>query len=407
VGFAFLCGACGKKGPPLPPLVKLPAAPDNVVAERRGNIIDLQFTVPAANTDGSRPANVGRAQVYAITAPSAVPASALTDEIMIKYGTRVGEVEVKSPRDPNATADPDDPSDEVDPPEGSGLDQGARAHVEETISPALLKPVEIPARTDRPAQTADLIEEARPLLGPASAMTSRTYAAVGLSARGRRGPLSARIAVPLVPPPPPPAAPDVSYDETAVTVRWSAVVAPQTPGADDVLPSRSLDASPPAITYNVYDASDPDAQVKLTASPIEELQYTDARMAWGEQRCYAIRTAEHLGSAVIESEASAPTCETLTDTFPPAPPKGLAPIASEGAISLIWEPNSEKDLAGYLVLRGAAPGDRLTAITAAPIQETSFTDGVPRGATYVYAIQAVDRAGNASSPSAKVTETAR
>ena len=55
----FVCRqACGKKGPPLPPLVKLPVAPENLVAERRGNIVDLQFTVPGTNTDGTRPANV-------------------------------------------------------------------------------------------------------------------------------------------------------------------------------------------------------------------------------------------------------------------------------------------------------------------------------------------------------------
>ena len=50
--------ACGKKGAPLPPLVKLPVAPENFVAERRGDVVDLQFKVPATNTDGTRPANV-------------------------------------------------------------------------------------------------------------------------------------------------------------------------------------------------------------------------------------------------------------------------------------------------------------------------------------------------------------
>ena len=35
VFLAALAGACGKKGPPLPPLVKLPVAPTEFVAERR------------------------------------------------------------------------------------------------------------------------------------------------------------------------------------------------------------------------------------------------------------------------------------------------------------------------------------------------------------------------------------
>ena len=68
-GAIVLCGlcACGKKGPPLPPLVKLPVAPPEIVAQRRGNTVDLQFVVPSTNTDGSRPANVASAEVYAIT----------------------------------------------------------------------------------------------------------------------------------------------------------------------------------------------------------------------------------------------------------------------------------------------------------------------------------------------------
>ena len=63
----MLAVSCGKKGPPLPPLVKLPVAPGRLLAERRGDTVDLQFVVPAANTDGTRPANVERVDVYAIT----------------------------------------------------------------------------------------------------------------------------------------------------------------------------------------------------------------------------------------------------------------------------------------------------------------------------------------------------
>ena len=59
------------------------------------------------------------------------------------------------------------------------------------------------------------------------------------------------------------------------------------------------------------------------------------------------------------------------------------------------------------MLRGLAPGDELVAITPAPIHDTTFRDGVPAGAHYVYAVQAVDTAGNISAPSSRVDETAR
>ena len=78
-------------------------------------------------------------------------------------------------------------------------------------------------------------------------------------------------------------------------------------------------------------------------------------------------------------------------------------------ISLIWEPNAEKDLAGYIVLRGVEPAQTLEPITpeSAPIVETSFKDTVTPGIAYVYAVRAVDQAGNVSPVSARVVETAR
>jgi hypothetical protein len=406
---ALICSSCGKKGPPLPPLVKLPVAPQNVVAERRGNIVDLQFTVPGTNTDGSRPANVSRAEVYAITAP--MTPTPLTDEQLLKLGTKVGAVQVKAPRNPNLTADADDPADEVEAPEGPGLEQGASARLEEPLTAEMLVPIELPK--DPKASTADADDAPRPLLAPLPAVLSRTYVAYATSARGRKGPLSARIVVPLVPPPPPPSTPAIAYDESTVTVTWPAVgtqaeiQAPADGASSEVLPSTPIEAERPAIAYNVYDTTNPASDVKLTKAPIPERRFQDGRMVWGEKRCYTVRTAESVGGFTIESDAAPAQCETLVDTFAPAAPKGVAGIPSDGAINLIWEPNTEKDLAGYIVMRAAAPQETLEPITPAPIQETSFKDAVKGGVQYVYAVKAVDKAGNVSPPSPRVAETAR
>ena len=91
----------------------------------------------------------------------------------------------------------------------------------------------------------------------------------------------------------------------------------------------------------------------------------------------------------------------------PAAPKELKAIPSEGAINLIWEPNAEKDLAGYIVMRGAATAETLEPITPSPIAETSLKDGVKAGVPYAYTVKAVDKAGNASPASARVVESAR
>src|SRR5437016_3742661 len=79
--------ACGHKGPPLPPLVKTPAAPGEIHAERHGGTVDIQLSVPAANTDGTRPANVSRIDVYALTADRAV-----NEGDVIKFGTKIASL---------------------------------------------------------------------------------------------------------------------------------------------------------------------------------------------------------------------------------------------------------------------------------------------------------------------------
>ena len=144
--------------------------------------------------------------------------------------------------------------------------------------------------------------------------------------------------------------------------------------------------------------------------PLPLPSFKDTRMEFGGRRCYVARTVRASGAIFVESSASPPICVTLSDTFPPAAPKSLVSVANDGAINLIWEPNSEKDLAGYVVLRGEAPGETLTRLTPEPIHETTYRDTtVKTGVTYVYAVQAVDNAPapNVSAASDKVSEVAR
>ena len=86
--------------------------------------------------------------------------------------------------------------------------------------------------------------------------------------------------------------------------------------------------------------------------------------------------------------------------------ESLQSVASVGAITLIWEPNAERDLAGYIVLRGGSERD-LQPITTSPITATQFKDDLAPGTRHVYAVRAVDKAGNASAISNLVEDTAR
>jgi len=402
--FAAVTVTCGKKGPPLPPLVKVPAPPADFTAVRRGGDVALQFTVPAANSDGTRPANVERVDVYAFTGPSSI-----SDDQVLKHGTRVGSVPVKAPRDPDVTVDPDQPDEETEPLEGDGLDQGALARLHESLTPAAEEPTEV----DRKKKTA-AAPAAAPLLGAPSTPPLRTYVAVGIARHGRRGPMSKRIGVPLVAPPLAPSAAAIDYNEKAITITWTPPVSAREPredgassGSEPVLASHPIGSGPKyEVAYNVYEIT-PDGEKRLTKSPVPAAHFSDDRLTWGVERCYVVRTVEVFGGVPIESDAPPASCVKPVDTFPPAAPKELHAVAGEGSINLIWEPNEEKDLAGYIVLRGVAPGERLDPLTPTPIPDARFTDQVAAGTRYVYAVLAVDKAGNMGPVSNRVEETAR
>jgi hypothetical protein len=405
---AIAVTSCGKSGPPLPPLVRVPVAPANVAADRRGDTVDIEFAVPNANTDGSRPANIERVDVYAITGPASIP-----DNQILKHGTKVASVAVKAPRDPDKPVEADESGDEMELPEGKGLDQGAVARVSEDLGPGVMTPYDPATDPDDRKKAAAAGEVARPLIGPAT-VPSRTYVGVGITTRGRKGTVSKRVTVPLVPPPPPPGKPKVNYSETAVTVTWPPVTATgmvQDANTEGVLESKPIGAPAPTLSYNVYEVAPPDASaaavpIKLTKTPVQDTKFEDPRITWGERRCYAVHSVETADGLSVESAAPAPECTTFKDTFPPAAPKGLQALGGESLISLIWEPSPEKDLAGYLVLRGKTP-DALEQITPEPIPESRFSDGVQSGLRYFYAVKAVDKAGNVGAASAPADETAR
>jgi hypothetical protein len=221
--------------------------------------------------------------------------------------------------------------------------------------------------------------------------------------------------------PDPPSTPQISVAEDAVTLTWkpsTSVVPIQPPATGGLLPGHFIGLDLPTFSYHVYDVSlraaadpgrigAPAADVRLTNQPVSEPRYEDKRMDWGATRCYTVRTVETIAGLSIQSEAPPPLCETLKDIFPPGAPRDLQAVPGEGRIDLIWESNNENDLAGYVVLRATSPTGKLEPITPAPIQQSTFTDTVQAGVRYWYAVQAVDKAGNASPLSERKNEAAR
>jgi hypothetical protein len=294
------------------------------------------------------------------------------------------------------------------------------------LTAALLSADDAPPATEAaetPAGDAAHPPISLPQVAPVSDRTARRfYAARAVTRRRRPGQWSAMRSVPTASPLAAPVVAVPTYDAAAVTITWTpppgASVAPAPP-AEGSLPSRPFGPTPPVTTYNVYAAVAepvPDALglvtpvAPLNGAPLEPLTFAVNGVAFGEERCYVVRSVVTLGGAAVESPPSAPACVTPRDTFAPPAPTALEAVGGAGVISLIWEAVDAPDLAGYLVFRGEGGGEPSTPLTPSPIRDSSFEDrSVTPGVRYVYVVVAVDSASpvNQSAPSNRAEETAR
>ena len=182
-----------------------------------------------------------------------------------------------------------------------------------------------------------------------------------------------------------------------------------------VLESSPIVEWPPASRYEVFEVVEPlDGRIvmpqPLNPEPLTTRRYADNRVIFGIARCYGVRTLDAFEQLEVRSDLSVVTCVDLVDVFRPEPPESLSAVASEGEVSLIWAPNDEVDLAGYIVLRGSPQSETLQPLTAAPVTENTYRDTTAEpGAVYSYAVRAVDLAlvPNLSELSNRVEEAAR
>ncbi len=417
-----LAASCGKKGPPLAPLQRVPAKVGAFAAHRAHEAVFLTLTVPTANIGGDQPADVALVEVYAVTSTIAPP-SLVTGRVPATLAL-VSSLPVRRPLPP-----PPPVKEGMPPvpavPLAPGLDQGAAAAFREVLTPAV---TQVAATADASAAPVVAGAPADPAVAlslplvyaPATAAVHRHYVAVAVSRRGRRGPWSDWQSVPLRTTSGAPGAPAVAVAATSLTVNWTpapdARVSPPPP-AEGALDSRPFGPALAVTRYNLYPA---DAlagaagaatrPAPLNEKPLSVPTFSVASVAFGVERCFVVRGLDGLDGVDVEGPVSLPGCVTPRDTFAPPAPTALEAVAGASVISLIWEAVDTPDLAGYLVYRGTAPGEPTEALTSAPIGATSFEDrSVTAGVRYVYVVVAVDSAApmNRSAPSNRAEETAR
>ena len=451
---AALClsaGACGKKGPPLAPFVPIPAAVEVIEANRLGSDVYVSLTIPAANVDTHTPADLDRVEIYAYTGRSAPPRAR-----WVELATLVAAVPVaQPPLKPDEKPHPMRTSDE----RPNAPPQGVRITVRDILTPdELIQGKEAPQLPDPRSAIRDPQSEVRAPQSAAGDLQSETgdlrtadrgsriaelplkrfYIGVPFNSKGRPGPPGGVAEFPLVPAPDAPPSVTARYSERAIVLEWEPSggligfllerVLPNEPPPfeeeEGIEPQESAEPQGP-LSYAVYRDTPPDPLTlpapsaaswneelpsAITPVPVPVLTFTDS-VELGRRRCYTVRAVRGLGPDARTGDASPPACFTPTDTFAPAAPQSVTTVASEGVISLIWEPNTELDLGGYVVLRGESPGETLRPLTKAPVPNAGYRDEtVVPGVRYVYAVIAVDNRfpmPNVSPASETVEETAR
>lgn len=125
-----------------------------------------------------------------------------------------------------------------------------------------------------------------------------------------------------------------------------------------------------------------------------------------------IRTQVDGKTMELDGPLSAPVRVEVADVFPPAVPQGLAAVAvaaedgNPAVVDLNWQPNTETDLAGYIVYRRENGGEWQRISPAQPVAGPGFHDGqVQAGHAYEYAVTAIDQSGHESGRSATAAET--
>ncbi len=140
---------------------------------------------------------------------------------------------------------------------------------------------------------------------------------------------------------------------------------------------------------------------------LAELQvptFTDDKASYGKTYSYEVMAVNKVSTGVAESELSPQAEITPKDEFPPAVPAGLSAVVGPRTVELVWNRDTEPDLAGYRIYR--AEGASALKLLAEGKTTPTYSDRTAeRGKSYRYAISAFDQSGNESAKSGEVSVT--
>ncbi len=347
--------ACGKRGPPVAPERKLPAAVQDLQGNVEGSAIRLNWTLPRIRVDRSALKEVRRTEVYRRVEDGA-PEEPVRPAVLV-FGGLFGP-----------------------PPGVPGFERVA------DISVAEPEKAQVQGNLVTFTDAQDLKVGRR-----------YTYVVVALDEHGRPSPPSNKVVVALAAAPVAPPRLEAAPGDGQIRLTWDA-------------PATLVDGSPAPgdLVYDVFRSTTPGlpAGRPLNQEPVAANQYLDLAVQNDVTYHYAVRA--RLGPGGAQSQPTTVASATPEDQTAPAQPRGLVAVLAGPTVRLAWQAVPDADVAGYVVYRSTTPGRGHVRLTGQPQGGTTFVDSDMRpGQTYYYQVTAVDRAkrANESVPSQEVSAT--
>ncbi|MGB9712812.1 MAG: hypothetical protein ACP5J5_07410 [Dissulfurimicrobium sp.] len=214
---------------------------------------------------------------------------------------------------------------------------------------------------------------------------------------------------------------NISDPSNRISFAWHVPASPPSqisaqPSADGIYlswvpPGTWADGSPidKKISYKIYKAEAVEGQWKAIGPPVDSTGFFDTSVKKGVTYKYSISSVLIYHGTEIEGRRSREITAQPIDLTPPKPPEGLVAVyrkalagsGGEGGVELLWQENSEPDLAGYIVYRRNKNG-LIDKLNHSPIPIPKFIDFTRLSpGIYEYWVTAVDRAHppNESRPS--------
>jgi hypothetical protein len=332
--------ACGKKGPPLPPLKRGPDRMTSVSARQEGSTVVLIGQLPEHSQDGGPLAPLVEVRVYRLDRGG----------VTTTTGTTARAAQRSALRQFNKDA------------------QRIASVTGESLSHA---------RSGRRF----LYVDTNPVGGPIpSGGKDLTYGLVVVDAEKRASTLSPFATIRIAPPPDPPLSLRVELSEKTIRLSWDP---PQGVGEKE---------SP---LYNVYRSEIEGFFMDRPRNehPLTTPGFDDKEFAFGTHYYYTVRSVLVTGEVSRESQNSTVLQVFPQDVFAPATPSGFAVSAEGSVMKLYWFPNDETDLTGYRIYRSERENSDFAEIARVGPSESSYIDqAVKPGVRYYYSLTAFDHA---------------